>query len=216
MVSRKGYSPKRRGTHRRQEKKVLLIAAEGNNKTEKNYFKQFANDYVAIRFVRGNETDPVQMAKHLIEDCQELELSESDYAVCLVDSDFDLQKNAQLKCADEQLIKANKKSKYTIQMIQSAPCFEIWYICHFSYTTRGYSKTGDVLRELEKSIPGYQKGQEDCFISLLKGKEQTAIKNARKLEQYCRENKKRPHHVEFMPSTEVYKIFEEFLMKCKR
>ena len=107
MVSRKGYSPKRRGTHRRQEKKVLLIAAEGNNKTEKNYFKQFANDYVAIRFVRGNETDPVQMAKHLIEDCQELELSESDYAVCLVDSDFDLQKNAQLKCADEQLIKAN-------------------------------------------------------------------------------------------------------------
>ena len=215
MVSRRSYSSKRRGTHQRQEKKVLLIAAEGNNKTEKNYFKQFTNDHVAVRFVRGNETDPVQMAKHLIEDCRELELSESDYAVCLVDSDFDLQKDVQLKCADEQLIKANKQSKFTIQMIQSAPCFEIWYICHFSYTTRGYAKTGDVLRELEKFIPGYQKGQEDCFVSLLKGKKQTAIRTAQKLEQYCRENKKRPHHVEFMPSTEVYKIFKEFLRESQ-
>lgn len=41
MVSRRSYSSKRRGTHQRQEKKVLLIAAEGNNKTEKNYFKSF-------------------------------------------------------------------------------------------------------------------------------------------------------------------------------
>jgi len=33
------------------------------------------------------------------------------------------------------------------------------------------------------------------------------------LQKYCEEDRKRPHHVEFMPSTEVYRIFEDFLLK---
>ena len=42
---------------------------------------------------------------------------------------------------------------------------------------------------------------------------QQAIQRAKRLQKYCEEDRKRPHHVEFMPSTEVYRIFEDFLLK---
>ncbi|WP_302610371.1 RloB family protein [uncultured Mitsuokella sp.] len=207
----KGYEAKKRGSRRRPEKKVLLIAAEGRNKTEKNYFRHFAGGNVNVCFVRGNETDPVQMARHMIEDCRDLDLSERDYAVCLADSDFDPRKDKALQQAEKEIQAAQKKVQSPMDLIVSGPCFEIWYICHFSYTTRQYAKTEDVLRELEKYIPGYRKGQEDRFLSMLDDKLETAIRNAKKLEQYCQENHKRAHHVEFMPSTEVYKVFEKCL-----
>ena len=140
-------------------------------------------------------------------------LQDSDYAACLVDSDFDAQKDVQLQAADELIEQAHSKKHQNVHLIQSAPCFEIWYICHFAYTTRSYAKTADVLEELEKYIPGYKKGKEQSFMQRLSGNLPKAIKNAKCLEQYCEENRKRSHRVEFMPSTEVYKIFEDFVLK---
>ena len=138
-------------------------------------------------------------------------LQDSDYAACLVDSDFDVQKDAQLQAADKLIEQARNKKHQNVHLIQSAPCFEIWYICHFAYTTRNYAKTADVLEELERYIPGYKKGQEQVFLQRLSGNLQKAIRNAKRLEKYCEENRRRPHRVEFMPSTEVYKIFEDFV-----
>lgn len=125
MVSRKGYTQKKRRGRYRQTKKILLLAVEGKNKTESNYFQSVASPYVD--------------------------------------------------------------------------------------TTRSYGKTADVLEELERYIPGYKKGQEQSFLQRLSGNLQKAIQNAKRLEKYCEENRRRPHHVEFMPSTEVYKIFEDFV-----
>ena len=51
---------RRRNIHNRKSKKVILVAFEGNNKTEKNYFKNFSSrekNYV-IEVVPGNETVP--------------------------------------------------------------------------------------------------------------------------------------------------------------
>ena len=139
-------------------------------------------------------------------------MQETDYAACLVDSDFDVQKDAQLREADQLIEQARNKNHQNVHLIQSSPCFEIWYICHFAYTTRSYAKTADVLEELEKYIPGYKKGQERLFMQRLSGNLQKAIKNAKRLEEHCAENCKRPHRVEFMPSTEVYKIFKDFVL----
>ena len=69
------------------------------------------------------------------------------------------------------------------------------------------------MEELEQYIPGYKKGQEQAFIQALEGRNQQAIQRAKRLQKYCEEDRKRPHHVEFMPSTEVYRIFEDFLLK---
>lgn len=108
MVRQRGYQPKKRNANNRREKRIFLLAAEGKNKTEQNYFSHFKNDNIAIRFVRGNYTDPVQMTKRLLEDYDEYGLTGSDYAACFVDSDFDVKKDAQLERADK-LLKKNKK-----------------------------------------------------------------------------------------------------------
>lgn len=212
MVSRRGYIQKKRLGRHRQMKKILLLAVEGKNKTESNYFQSIASSYVDVRIVRGNETDPVSMTKRMLYE-YEGNLQDSDYAACLVDSDFDVQKDAQLQAADKLIEQARNKKHQNVHLIQSAPCFEIWYICHFAYTTRSYGKTADVLEELERYIPGYKKGQEQSFLQRLNvNRQKKAIQNAEHLERYCEETHKCPHHVEFMPSTEVYKIFKDFLL----
>lgn len=207
-MKKHGYQPKKRNSRTRREKRVLLLAAEGKNKTETNYFSKFKSDKFVIRFVRGNETDPVRMTKQLLRDYEELDLSDADYAACLVDSDFDTKKDVQLKQADKLIAKAKQDN---VALIVSGPCFEIWYLCHFVYTTAAYNNTADVLHQLEKYIPGYKKGNEDTFFSLLQGKTKVAIANAKRLEKYCKDARKQMHRVEFMPSTEVYKVFEYFL-----
>ena len=106
---------------------MLLIAAEGNNKTETNYFRNFQRDNVSIKTISGNETSPVQLADRLIHEANELDLQEGDLAVCLVDSDFDSAKDIQLKQADQKLEKACKKQRM-LKMILSNPCFEKWYL----------------------------------------------------------------------------------------
>ena len=78
MVSRKGYTQKKRRGRYRQTKQILLLAVEGKNKTESNYFQSIASPYVDVRIVRGNETDPVGMAKRMLYEYEGI-LQDSDY-----------------------------------------------------------------------------------------------------------------------------------------
>lgn len=191
-------------------KRTLLISAEGNqkNKTERIYFNHFANEKLVVKFVRGNETDPGVMMDRLIAEYRKLDLGEEDLAVCLVDADVDPIKNSQLKAAEDLVKKSKKKN---IFLIVSAPCFEVWFLCHFGYSAKPYQSSKEAVRELEQFIPGYKKSQD--VYKYLHGKEAEAIKNAKELKETHLKNKKKPHTVEFSPSTEVYKIFEEFIYK---
>jgi len=209
--SKAGYNRKVRDSGRRKIKHVLLIAAEGNNKTETNYFRNFQRDNVSIKTISGNETSPVQLADRLIHEANDLDLQEDDLAVCLVDSDFDSAKDIQLKQADQKLEKACKKQRM-LKMILSNPCFEKWYLCHFSSSSRNYNSSKELLKELESYIPGYRKS-DNVYPLYLKGKTQKAIDNAKKLENTRLNSGLQPHTVAFGPSTEIYKIFEEFLLK---
>lgn len=203
-----GYKRKQRDSRRKKAKRVLLFAAEGKNETERKYLNRLKGDSLIIRYAPGNETDPEQMMKQLIQAYNRYGLSEKDYAACLVDADFSENKNRQLKAADQR---ANTFGKSNVKLIVSAPCFEIWLLCHFCYTTKQYRSAQEILNELRKYIDSYQKADE--ISSYLQGKEQMAIKNAKKLERYAMETGKRPHTVDFAPASDVYKIFEEFLQK---
>lgn len=206
MVRIKGYQKKARNTNKRKTNRVLLLCAEGNNKTETLYFHHFQNKDTLVWTVPGTETDPPTMAKHLKEVYEEYELGEEDLAVCLVDTDFDERKNEQLKTADAILNKDN------LRLIVSNPCFEIWYICHFTYSTRLYMNNRDVLHCLDTYIPGYKKSDGTVYDQL-KGKESIAIDHAQRLENYCKSKGACPHTVAFGPSTDVYKIFTDWLYK---
>ena len=62
-----------RNNHNRKSKRVVLVAYEGENKTEKNYLSNFSGrdkDYI-IKRVPGNETDPVNLVKQTVQKVQE-------------------------------------------------------------------------------------------------------------------------------------------------
>lgn len=206
-----GYKRKKRDARTRKVKRVLLIAAEGSskNKTEKSYFHNFQNNLVTVRFVSGDETDPVHLATRLKNEAQEMELQEDDFAACIVDADFTVEKNIQLSRA-EAILKKVRNTR--AELIVSNPCFEIWYLCHFVYSTRQFNNPREVLDELKKYIVGYEKNQ-NVYPRNLQDKTNKAIENAKKMEKHCLDSGHVPHTVAFSPSTDVYKIFESFLSK---
>ena len=72
MKNPRGYAKKVRNSFTRERRPVIVIAAEGKNKTEYQYFRDFGRDVERqIVFADGNYTDPVQMAGALIKKCEQ-------------------------------------------------------------------------------------------------------------------------------------------------
>lgn len=191
---------KRRNTANRRPKRIILIAAEGKNKTETHYFKGIRSDGIRFRFTSGNETDPVKMMKRLLKEYEALD-PEEDFAFCLVDGDVDPTKDSQIAAADRLA------NGIRIKQIVSNPCFEVWFLDHYLYTTRQYQSSADVIAELSTVCPGYAKGRQDMYEQT-KAALQTAVRNAKKQEQHCLDAGNKPHTSAFQPSTEVYRIME--------
>lgn len=206
-VNKKMCSLKKRKSNNRERNLIVFMVAEGKNKTEKQYFEDFVRDKnFRIQFVSSNETDPIKMVNSLIARMQECGFDDTlgDVAYCLIDADFDPKKENQIKIAEE------KANKHKIQLIISAPCFEIWFICHFIASTRHYSSNGEVLKILQKYISNYEKSNRGIYKKT-KDKLAEAIKNSKNLEHDCQRNNWLIHTVAFSPSTEVYKIAETLL-----
>ena len=198
---------RRRNINSRKSKRVILVAVEGKNKTENNYFNNYRlrdKDYI-IKLVPGNETDPINLVNKTIIKVKELglNLEENDRAYCIFDTDLDERKNM-------QIIKARKLAKkYHIIMITSNPCIELWFLLHFEYTTAWLSNN-DVINKLKKYYPKYEKNMN--IFPEIKDKVFEAIKNAKKLESFQLDNDKIIGTVEANPSTEMYKIVEELIV----
>ena len=202
MSKKRGYEAKPRNTNLRKRKSIVLLAAEGKNKTETLYFKSIPSATHVIRFAPGNYTDPVNMVHTLRKEFDDLglDLQLGDIAYCLVDSDVDPRK-------DKQLEKADAVAGEEVKVIVSNPCFEIWYLCHFLASTKQYASSNEVLKALQQYIPEYSKSMKGLW-DRIGDKTKTAISNAIILENKCLEQSLKPHTTAFMPSTEVYKILE--------
>lgn len=76
----RNFQKKKRNDVKRKRKPVMLITAEGRNKTEKQYFNSFQDQHgkYSIRFATGLETDPVGMLKAMEKAWKKNELSEKD------------------------------------------------------------------------------------------------------------------------------------------
>ena len=207
MRRQRGYQAKQRNTGARKRRCVILISTEGKNKTETQYFSDFAKAWnLNIKFAPGNYTDPVNMVNALRKEYHEREMDAElgDKAYCLVDSDVDPGKNAMLAKADEI------SAKEGLRVIVSSPCFEVWCLCHFGNSSARYSSSNAVVEELRKKLPGYKKSGEGLY-AVLATQMKDAIANAKTLEKACLESGHKPHTVEFSPSTEVYQVIEDIL-----
>ena len=185
-------------------KRVILLAYEGENKTERYYFENFkgADKNYVIKIVPGNETDPVNLVKQTIQKAKELELDlkGEDRAFCVFDTDVDPQKNLQILSA---VALANSKK---ITVITSSPCIETWFLIHFEYTT-SVMTSEDVIRKLKHHYPSYKK---NCNIyPILEDKISIACNRAKQLETYQKSNGRNLETVEANPHSDIYQIIEE-------
>ena len=191
----------------RKQKSKILIAAEGKNKTEKTYFSNFEDGKKSynITYARGNNTDPLKLVKMLIKEIDELklDLQDDDVAYCIFDTDVDPNKN---KIIEEAIQLARKNN---IKIITSSPCFELWFLLHYDYTTANMDSE-EVIKRLKEYYPKYEKNI-NIYPDIIKEID-LAIDRVKKLEKYQTDNNRRIGTVEANPNTEVYKIVE-YLMK---
>ena len=203
MKSGRGYIESR-GREKRKRNPIVLYAAEGKNKTEMLYMSALKrNRNLTIELAKGNETDPVNMMIRLKSEAEDLALSlqDGDRAYCFIDTDTEPAKQKQIDGAFEQ-------QDDLIKVILSSPCFEVWFLCHYRYSTR-YMTSKEAIAELKRFCSGYEKNK--SVFDTLEPKTQAAIKNAKKLARHHDLLGRKPDSMERNPSSDIYKVVEYVL-----
>ena len=187
----------------RNRKRLVLFAAEGRNRTESLYMRDLARDCASVTLHRSRDasTDPVGMVSGLVEAMGYYGFSaeHGDLAFCLVDFDLSHDKERQVRDA------LRIAEAHGIRLIISNPCFELWYICHFTanpqalwFKQRPCQGYGEIYPILCKSMEG--------IYGILKGQLPDAIRNAESLERRAIEHGYGRYTASFAPATDVHHI----------
>ncbi len=85
-----------------------------------------------------------------------------DYVICLIDMDV-MTNSANVKKyqTEKKRLLKYAKNKSTIWFIETSPCTEFWFLLHFlpSVSSRSYLTCEELLPELRKYMPGYEKSK---------------------------------------------------------
>ena len=153
----------------------------------------------------GNTTDPEGLFKVIEKAWRDLKLEtrKNDIAFVVLDLDCDESKAVIL----QKLLNQSNHIRFVI----SNPCFEIWYLLHFKYSTKPYIDNSSVISELRKHLDGYEKTSDvnDC----LRCYGARAIENSERL---CRHHTEQGHawpSNESNPRTDVHELMNMLLKK---
>lgn len=194
-----------RKRRKRSVKPVMLLEVEGNNnKTEQLYFQNFNSQSspYSIRVLRSGDTDPVRMSKAIRKAWEDKGLSGNDGDVGFVLADLDLNSEKESQFHESEKYLQDIPNSFCV----SNPCFEIWYLLHFEYSTHGFSNNSEVINNLKKYIPKYQKNGD--YYPILTRKTSDAINNAKKLSKYHDGQQHKWISTQCNPETDVFKIVE--------
>jgi hypothetical protein len=114
---------------------------------------------------------------------------------------------------NDKVIKINKSSKAKIHLIISNPCFELWVLLHYEFINTKLLCAELKTKLIEKWIPNYKKGTNFDFTNVYY-KTDIAVKHAKQLINYHKEDNKSMLEKEANPCTNMYK-FLEFIEKIK-
>lgn len=184
---------------RKRKIRKFLIVCEGT-KTEVSYFKSFPGnpdvfDTIEIKGIGNNTTFVVNKAIELRDEAEKRREPYIETWAVFDKDDFPQ------KHFEEAIKIANKNN---IRCAYSIECFELWFLLHFNYydtampRTQYYKKLSDLLER------PYEKNCEQMFF-LLKGKTETAIRNASKL---FNKQRKLPYDKQ-NPVTLVFRLVEK-------
>lgn len=194
--------------HGKRTGQRVLVVCEGK-RTEPAYFEALKNE-LKLTGVTVDVVSPHGTAPNNVVDCAARKAKDAtkngipyDRVWCVFDHDNHATYGSARTSAD----------KGTIDTAVSVPCFEIWVLLHFQYSTRAFASGDQVIAELRKNscVPDYEKNDRWCWTKLVPKRDQ-AIKNAQKLEQFHKDNGNDP--AETSPSTGVHKLVE-FLLKLQ-
>src|SRR5262249_30283083 len=160
MARRRGRAPSQyaRRAPAREPYDYILIVCEGG-KSEPNYFRRLrklcnlSNANVLITSADG--TDPVSIVKYA-----QANYDDHDKVYCVFDRDGHANYNDALRMISESDLGRTGK----LTAITSVPCFEIWILLHFQYTTAPFNNVGGrsacerVIGEVRKHFADYNKG----------------------------------------------------------
>jgi len=201
---KRSFSEKKRDSFLKFPKPLLLLIVEGKNVTETQYFRQFQRQHSAFNLkilTPGSATDPEKMLETLESFWKKYDMSFSrgDRGFVVLDLDCNEKK--------ANLIKKLEKGSEIAKFIVSNPCFEVWFVLHYRYSTHIFTDGNEVIRELKKYIPDYQKNTD--VTEALSGKLDLALDNARKLVEYYEEMGYHWPSNKCNPRTDVLEIIDE-------
>lgn len=158
----------------------ILIICEGT-KTEPQYFKEIRQDYRlnTAKVIPSDKPQPQKIVDFALEYLKTNNQWEQVYCV------FDRDSHTSFDEALQSVVKLDKKYKNNLKQpihfiaIPSIPCFEIWLLLHFEYTTSSI-QCHEVMNLLRTYMPKYSKGQGGHF-SQTKDKLPIAFKHAKQL-----------------------------------
>lgn len=200
----RSFSEKKRDTFTKTPKPLLLLIAEGRNVTESQYFRQFQKQHSAFNIkilTPGSATDPEKMLETLERywGMYDMSFTRGDRGYVVLDLDCNVKK--------ARLIEKLERGSKIARFIVSNPCFEVWFVLHYRYSTHVYSDGDEVIKDLKKFIPGYQKNTD--VSETLSEMMDTALENAHKLVEYYEEMGYRWPSNECNPRTDVPEIINE-------
>jgi len=163
----------------------VLIVCEGE-KTEPGYFEGLKKAHrlnsANIEVVSGEGSDPVSIVKHALRERQK---GGYDRVFCV----FDRNGHMNYQQALDLVGNSSPGKKGKVVAINSVPCFEIWVLLHFDYSTAPFATSGgrsacdNVVRAIRGHMPGYQKALANLYEQL-QPRVDNAITNGNRLAQY--------------------------------
>lgn len=187
----------------RQNKKkpLIVICSEGGKKSsEYYYFRNHTNRNLRIQFSTGNSTDPEGMLEDLLKYIHNEDIvSEDNYRIFLVlDTDLDKKRIGEIKRIEQKCIDNN------IEIITSAPTFEIWYVMHYRSNRLKFQTSKEVKKELQ-SLNGTYIESMDMY-KVIKEKTTNARETAKGIEKKIINNNE--DLLSSNPHTGIYKILD--------
>lgn len=191
-----------RGQLKKSKKKPLIvICSEGGKKSsEYYYFRNHANRDLRIQFSTGNSTDPKGMLEDLLKYIRNEDIaSEDNCRIFLVlDTDLDEKRISEIKKIEQKCLDNN------IEIVTSAPTFEIWYLMHYRNNRLNFQTSKEVKRELQNINGTYAESMD--MYKIIKESTDNARNTAKSLEQQVIRNK--DDLLSSNPHTSIYKILD--------
>lgn len=191
----------RRQLRHNKKKPLIVICSEGGKKSsEYYYFRNYTSRDLRIQFSTGNSTDPKGMLEDLIKYIHNEDIaSEDNCRIFLVlDTDLDEKRISEIKEIEQRCIQHN------IEIVTSAPTFEIWYVMHYRNNKLKFQTSKEVKRELQ-NLNGIYTESMDMY-KIIKDSTDNARSTAQSLEQQIIRNNE--ILLSSNPHTSIYKILD--------